>query len=128
MYRKQRPCKGGKPPCMGGVHGRGGGDPSSDRDERNLSETERNHRTGLCRRKRKTWNEIYTVQRIGKSDNGADPFICMYESKETGNLEMEKGWAKEPLFFCLDIRTNISIYKIQNGSWCDAPGTILSTV
>lgn len=22
MYRKQRPCKGGKPPCMGGVHGK----------------------------------------------------------------------------------------------------------
>ena len=52
----------------------------------------------------------------------------LYESKETGNLEMEKGWAKENLFFCLDIRTNIFIYKIQNGSWCDAPGTILSTV
>ena len=31
-------------------------------------------RPGTCRRKRKTWNEIYAVQRIGKSDNGADPF------------------------------------------------------
>ncbi|WP_207740212.1 hypothetical protein, partial [Enterocloster citroniae] len=45
-----------------------------------------------------------------------------------GNLEMEKGRAKETLFFCLDIRTNISLYKIQNGSGCIAPGTILSTV
>lgn len=128
MYRKQRPCKGGKPPCMGGVHGKGGGNPSSDRDERNLSETERNHRTSLCRRKRKTWNEIYAVQRIGKSDNGADPFICMYESKETGNLEMEKGRAKEPLSFVWIFEPIYFYIKFKMVPGASHQESILSTV
>ncbi len=37
---------------MGGIHGRSGGDSSSDRNERNLSKTERSYRTSHCRRKK----------------------------------------------------------------------------
>lgn len=73
------------PPCMGKLHGGGGGDPSSDRDEGNL------------------WDEIYPIQRIGKSEDGADPFIGLHESKEACNLEMEEGNHETPLSIDKDI-------------------------
>ena len=39
----------------------------------------------------------------------------MHKFKEIGNLEIEKGRNKESPFFCLDIRTNISVLKFKVG-------------
>ena len=99
MYRKPEQCKSGDPACMGGLYGKNRRYPSHRGNERKIPKTEGNDRTDICGCKGKTRNEIYPVQRISKGEDGAEPLIRLYESKENGSLEMAYKVEQEiPLF------------------------------
>ena len=89
VHRKQESYENGYPACMGGIYGKDGGHPSHHRNKRNLSAEKGNHRKSLCRCERETRNEIYAIQGISKSQNGAEPPVRLHEFKKNGKLEME---------------------------------------
>ena len=77
-----------------------------------VSETQRNNRTSLCGRERKTRYALYTLSRFGSSRNVGQAEICVHEFKKAGIME-GKGPSKYLRFlqFFLNFNDFSKIYQ-----------------